>query len=91
MTKICCRCKLEKDHSFFGKDKRGPDSLSRRCKLCAAEVYRLKHPKVEPKVKAPIRPSEEQRQLDILECYLETVSWEGSPNVPCVYFAAVAT
>jgi hypothetical protein len=34
MNKICSTCKIEKDASFFGKDKNRPDGLNPLCKDC---------------------------------------------------------
>ena len=33
-TKICCRCKQEKDISLFGKDKKSKDGLTYPCLSC---------------------------------------------------------
>ena len=33
-TKICCKCKLIKEISFFSKDKYSKDGLTYSCKLC---------------------------------------------------------
>lgn len=39
MKKICCRCKIEKDLNFFGKDKSSTDGLTYACKKCRNQAY----------------------------------------------------
>lgn len=38
MTKVCGRCKTEKDITEFGVDKRNKDGLNRVCKVCKREL-----------------------------------------------------
>lgn len=38
MGKICCRCKIEKDESAFGKNKRMKDGLHYICKECKRNI-----------------------------------------------------
>lgn len=45
-TKICTKCKLEKEFSNFYKDKKGKNGLQSKCKLCAdvqKTIYRQTH------------------------------------------------
>jgi len=39
-TKICKKCKIEKPHSEYNKDKYSKDGLRYRCRECTCEEYR---------------------------------------------------
>ena len=39
-TKICKKCKIEKLHNEFNKDKYSKDGLRYRCRECTSEEYR---------------------------------------------------
>lgn len=39
-TKICCKCKIEKEKSEFSKDKNQKDGYTYSCKLCRNEKYK---------------------------------------------------
>jgi hypothetical protein len=78
-TKICCRCKCEKELTLFYKCSRNKDGVQSACKLCIAEeqrLYRVLHPEKEKeKNKQKYIKNSEKRKRDVKEWRIKNNKW----------------
>lgn len=51
VTKVCGKCKIEKEFEFFSKDKSRKDGMFVRCKSCTSKYFKKYYEKHADKVK----------------------------------------
>lgn len=99
MTKVCTKCKIEKDLSEFNKDKTRPDGYSYWCRACRkthwhknADKFKAKHKVYRINNKEKIKKiGEEYRRKNSKKIYARFYKWRKDKLDSDPYFRLVHT